>query len=144
MLQNTQKEIGIAHDICVYAHAGQTDKAGQPYYLHPEYVAEQVAEPDEKVAALLHDVLEDTNFPLSVLEAVFNSEVIDALKLLCHQKGMPYMEYIERLSSNKIAKAVKMADLKHNMEISRIPAPSEKDYSRLEKYKKALAFLEKA
>ncbi len=134
----------IAHDICVYAHAGQVDKAGRPYHLHPEHVAEQVTSPDEKIVALLHDVLEDTSFPVSVLEAVFNEDVIKALRLLCHDKSVPYMDYVKRLSENKIARAVKMADLKHNMDLSRLSAPSKKDYLRLEKYKKALAFLESA
>ncbi len=142
--QSTQKQVDLARDICVYAHAGQTDKAGKPYHLHPEYVASQVAEPDEKIVALLHDVLEDTDFPLSVLKAVFNEEVIQALLLLCHDKSVPYIEYVERLSKNKIARAVKMADLKHNMDLSRLTAPTEKDYQRLEKYKKALALLESA
>ncbi len=144
MSQSTQKEMSIAHDICVYAHAGQVDKAGRPYHLHPEHVAEQVTSPDEKIVALLHDVLEDTSFPVSVLKAVFNEDVIKALRLLCHDKSVPYMDYVERLSKNKIARAVKMADLKHNMDLSRLPVPTEKDYRRLEKYKKALAFLENA
>ncbi len=144
MSQSTQREIDLARDICVYAHAGQVDKAGRPYHLHPEHVAEQVTNPDEKIVALLHDVLEDTSFPVSVLEAVFNQDVLKALRLLCHDKSEPYMDYVERLSKNKIARAVKMADLKHNMDLSRLPAPTEKDYQRLEKYKKALALLESA
>lgn len=142
MSQSTQKQVDLARDICVYAHTGQTDKAGKPYYMHPEHVASQVEKPDEKIVALLHDVLEDTDFPLSVLKAVFNEEVVQALLLLCHDKNIPYMEYIEKIGANKTAKAVKMADLKHNMDISRIPNPQEKDYARLEKYKKALSFLE--
>ena len=142
MSQSTQKQVDLARDICVYAHTGQTDKAGKPYHLHPEHVASQFTEPSEKIVALLHDVLEDTDFPLSVLKAVFNDEVIQALLLLCHDKSVPYMEYVEKISANKIAKAVKTADLKHNMDISRIPNPTEKDYSRLEKYKKALQILE--
>ncbi|MCD8025782.1 MAG: GTP pyrophosphokinase [Clostridiales bacterium] len=141
MLQDTQNQTDLARNICVYAHVGQTDKAGMPYHLHPEYVASQVTEPDEKIAALLHDVLEDTDFPLSILKAVFNDEIIQALLLLRHDENVPYMEYIVKVSTNKIAKAVKIADLKHNMDISRIPNPTEKDYVRLEKYKAALEIL---
>lgn len=141
-MQNTQKKVEIARDICLYAHAGQFDKAGKPYHLHPEYVAEQVDKPNEKIAALLHDVLEDTDFPVSVLEAVFDEEVMDALRLLRHDKDIPYMDYVEKLSVNEIARDVKIADLKHNMDLSRIPEPTEKDYARLEKYKKALTLLE--
>lgn len=140
--QSTQKQIDLAHDICVYAHSGQTDKAGKPYHFHPEYVASQVSKPSEKITALLHDVLKDTDFPLSVLKAIFDEEVIEALLLLCHDKSVPYMEYIEKISANETAKAVKIADLKHNMDISRIPYPTEKDHLRLEKYKKAIKILE--
>lgn len=144
MSENIQNKIEIARDICRYAHAGQTDKAGQPYYMHPEQVAEFINEPKAKIAALLHDVLEDTDFPVSVLVCVFGNEITDALLLLKHDKSVPYLEYIENLKSNKTARAVKAADLRHNMNLSRIPNPSEKDYKRLEKYKKALAILEGA
>ena len=142
MLQDTQKKLNLAHDICVYAHKGQTDKAGQPYYLHPESVAAQVNEPNEKIVALLHDVLEDTDFPISVLEALFGGDVMEALKLLNHDKSVPYLDYVKELCKNNFARAVKIADLKHNMDLSRIPEPTEKDYARVEKYKKALKFLE--
>lgn len=142
MSQNTQKEVDLARDICVYAHSGQTDKAGNPYHYHPENVSERVETPDEKITALLHDVLEDTDFPLSVLEALFGKDVADALKLLNHDKSVPYGDYIVELSGNDIARSVKIADLKHNMDMSRIPNPAEKDFIRLEKYKKALAYLE--
>lgn len=138
----TQREIGLAHDICVYAHAGQVDKAGKPYYLHPEFVAGQVSKPEEKVVALLHDVMEDTDFPVSVLRAIFSDEVMEPLLLLKHKKGVPYMEYIKALSANRTARTVKMADLKHNMDLSRIQSPTENDYQRIEKYKKALGYLQ--
>lgn len=142
MSEIIQNKIKIARDICRYAHTGQTDKAGKPYYMHPEQVAEFVDKPDEKITALLHDVLEDTDFPFSVLKELFGSDIADALLLLNHDKSVPYLEYVKNLSSNKIAKAVKAADLKHNMDLNRILNPTEKDYDRLEKYKKALALLE--
>ena len=144
MPENIQNQIELARDICRYAHSGQTDKACRPYHTHPEQVAEFVKEHKAKIAALLHDVLEDTEFPVSVLAALFGSEIMNALELLNHDKSVPYLEYVERLSSNEIAKEVKAADLRHNMDLSRIPDPTEKDFKRLEMYKKALTILEDA
>lgn len=102
--------ITIAHDICVYAHRGQVDKAGKPYYLYPEYVAAQVEGESEKIVALLHDMMEDTDFPVSVLEALFGQDIMDALYLLRHDKSVPYLDSVTRLKDNPIARTVKLAD----------------------------------
>ena len=136
------KAIELAYDICVYAHAGQVDKAGCPYHLHPEYVSDHVEGETEKVVALLHDVMEDTDFPVSVLEQLFSQEVMAALYLLRHDPGVEYMEYIRRLKDNAVAKAVKVADLSHNMRLDRLPQVSPKDVARVSKYKKAMSFLQ--
>ena len=102
-----------------------------------------VNEPDQKIAAYLHDVIEDTPITADdLLNMGFTPKIVDSIKLLTKDKNVPYEEYLKNIRSDSIARAVKIADLKHNMDLSRIPNPTEKDYARLEKYKKALAFLE--
>ncbi len=144
MSESMSRKVEIAHDICLYAHAGQVDKAGQPYYLHPENVADHVDSETEKIVALLHDVMEDTEFPASVLEVLFGDEVMTALGLLRHEPGIEYLDYIERLKANAVARAVKEADLGHNMQLKRLPSIEPDDIVRMEKYKKALALLRQA
>ena len=126
------------------AHDGQLDKAGQPYIYHPLRVM-LYAEGDEKVkcAGVLHDVMEDSPITESDLKKEgFDDEIITALKLLTRSEGQDYFEYVKNLKGNPIAKAVKLADLKDNMDMSRIKEPKERDFLRHEKYKKAKALLE--
>ncbi|MDD5946003.1 MAG: HD domain-containing protein [Clostridia bacterium] len=135
--------INKAISIAALAHDGQTDKAGKPYIFHPLRVMLN-AEGDENVkcAAVLHDVLEDTAITVADLEAAgFGENIITALKLLTRTPDDDYMEYVKRLKNNSIAKAVKLADLADNMDMSRIPSPTERDFARLEKYKCALEIL---
>ena len=135
--------INKAISIAALAHDGQTDKAGKPYIFHPLRVMLN-AEGDENVkcAAVLHDVLEDTAITVADLEAAgFGENIITALKLLTRTPDDDYMEYVKRLKNNSIAKAVKLADLADNMDMSRIPSPTERDFARLEKYKRALEIL---
>lgn len=134
----TRKAAQIAYE----AHAGQVDKAGWPYIHHPLHVAEQVESEYEVCAALLHDVCEDTEWTLDGLrEQGFPAEVIDALALLTHDKAVPYMDYVARVKANPIAVAVKMADLRHNADLTRLDAPTEKDQERAEKYRQAYKML---
>ena len=127
------------------AHQGQLDKGGHPYILHPKRVAEKCATKTEKITALLHDVLEDSEYTLDDLRKEgFGEDILEALTYLTHRDGEGYAEYIERICENPLAVRVKYADLQDNMDISRIPNPTERDYARLEKYKKALARIEKA
>ena len=142
MSASTRNQIELARDICIYAHAGQVDKAMCPYHIHPEYVSDHVDGEVEKVVALLHDVLEDTGFPASVLEELFGQEVFEALCLLRHEPNTEYMEYIRRLSCNPIARAVKIADLEHNMQLNRLQSVDEDDLRRVAKYKAALSVLQ--
>lgn len=135
--------INKAISIAALAHDGQTDKAGKPYIFHPLRVMLN-AEGDENVkcAAVLHDVLEDTAITVADLEAAgFGENIITALKLLTRTPDDDYMGYVKRLKNNSIAKAVKLADLADNMDMSRIPSPTERDFARLEKYKRALEIL---
>ena len=135
----TRKALNIA----AKAHEGQTDRAGVPYIVHPVIVADNVEGGElETCAALLHDVVEDTDWTIEALaQEGFPVEVTDALKLLTHQSGMPYMEYVAAVKENPVARAVKLSDLAHNMDLGRLPEVTDKDRARVEKYSKAREFL---
>ena len=92
----------------------------------------------EKAVAYLHDVLEDTNVTMDELRKMFPNEIVDGVLTLTHRKDESYFEYISRVSTSKLAKKVKAADLLHNLDITRIKEPTKQDYQRLEKYKKAI------
>lgn len=128
------------------AHLGQVDKGGHPYIMHPIAVASNslLETSEEKVVGWLHDVLEDTDITLKELQDVFPPTVTDALVLLNHDKAVPYMDYIQTIidSKNIIAIKVKMADLENNMQLNRIPNPTDRDFERVEKYKRAYNMLE--
>lgn len=133
-----------ALNLCFEAHKDQKDKSGQPYVFHPFHLAEQMEDETTTIVALLHDVVEDTNYTFEDLENMdFGAEVIQALRLLTHDDDTPYMEYVATLKSNPVARAVKLADLHHNSDLSRM-APeqiNEKAIKRAEKYKAAIKLL---
>ena len=136
---NTKK----AMKICFEAHKEQLDKSGMPYVFHPFHVAEQMDSEATVITALLHDVVEDTDTTLDDFRREgFSEDIIAALALLTHSKDTPYMDYIAAISNNPIARTVKIADLKHNMDTTRLDVIDEKAERRLEKYHKALAILE--
>lgn len=127
--------------LCYQAHHGQVDKAGIPYVFHPIHLAEQMTDEETIVAALLHDVMEDTAVTLDQLKQMgFAPSILEALSLLTHQEGTPYQEYVRRLSGNPIARAVKIADLRHNMDETRT-AGLPRNEERVRKYQTALQFL---
>lgn len=96
----------------------------------------------ETCAALLHDVVEDSDWTIEMLAAEgIPSDALEAIKLLTHKEGIPYMEYVESLKDNKIARKVKLADLAHNSDLSRLSEVSEKDRARIRKYNKAIELL---
>lgn len=129
--------------LCFDAHKDQIDKSEIPYVYHPFHLAEQMTDELTTVVALLHDVVEDTPHTLNDLrEMGFPEEVIEALALLTHEKTVPYMEYMARIKQNPIAVAVKLADLRHNSDLTRLDHPGEKDLARVEKYRKAIRLLE--
>ena len=133
----------MALKLCFAAHKEQLDKSGMPYVFHPFHLAEQMQSEETTIAALLHDVVEDTEYTLQDLAAMgFDPVVIDALALLTHDDATPYMDYVRAIKENPIAKAVKIADLKHNSDLSRLDAVDEKALQRAEKYRQALALLE--
>lgn len=135
--------VAQALEIAVNAHSGQKDRAGVPYIFHPLTVASNMENELCVATALLHDVPEDTEISVNVLKDIYRlpDEVIEALRLLTHDKSVPYMNYIKSIASNAIAKNVKMADLTHNMDISRLNNPGQKDYDRLSKYRNAYEYL---
>lgn len=134
----TRKAMKIAYN----AHLNQVDKSGVPYIYHPIHLAEQMDTEIECIVALLHDVVEDTDITFEQLEKEFPRKVIEVLKLLTHDKNIDYMEYVKNLKVNPIAKKVKIADIKHNSDETRLEKITEKDVARRDKYKKALEILE--
>lgn len=114
-----------AMKIAYSAHHGQLDKANVPYIFHPYHLAEQMADEYSTCVALLHDVVEDTDVTLEQLCRIFPKEVTDAVALLTHDENEPYLDYVRRIRTNPIAKAVKLADLRHNTDETRIPGATE-------------------
>ena len=144
MINNMTEKEKLAYEIAFEAHKGQVDKSGKDYINHPLTVASYCNSEDERIVALLHDVVEDTNVTLEELSKIFDSNIIEALKLLTHIDDEPYLEYVARIKENKLAKAVKIADLTHNMDLSRFENPTKWDYERIEnKYKPAMELLKK-
>ena len=128
--------------LCFRAHKEQTDKSGIPYVFHPIHLAEQMGDEDTAVVALLHDVVEDTDYTLEDLRAMgFAPEVLEALSLLTHEETVPYMDYIAAIKQNPIARAVKLADLAHNSDLTRLDTVDAKALARVEKYRQAIALL---
>ena len=120
-------------------HEGQTDKAGKPYIEHPLRVMNQVESEEEKIVAVLHDIVEDTNISLNDLRNEgFSEEVVSAVECLTKQDGENYDSYIERISFNPLAVKIKLADLEDNRDLTRLPEVTDKDLERVEKYDKAL------
>ncbi len=131
-----------AMQLCFAAHKEQTDKSGMPYIFHPFHLAEQMPDECTTITALLHDVVEDTEYTLLDLENMgFPKAVVDAIALMTHDKGVPYMEYVAKIKENPIARTVKLADLQHNSDITRLDVVDKKDLQRVEKYQKALQLL---
>lgn len=126
------------------AHKDQVDKSGMPYVYHPFHLAEQMDDEYSTCVALLHDVVEDTAVTVEYLaKQGFPPEVTDAIKLMTHDETVPYLDYVAKLKINPIAKKVKIADLKHNSDLSRLVHINDKALKRAEKYKAAIQLLEK-
>ena len=137
--QKTKKALALCFD----AHKNQKDKSGLPYVFHPFHLAEQMTTEEEIVVALLHDVVEDTDYTFADLENEgFGDSIIEALKLLTHQPDTDYMEYIRNIKTNPLATAVKLADLQHNSDVSRLDIVDAKALKRRELYLQAQAFLQ--
>jgi GTP diphosphokinase / guanosine-3',5'-bis(diphosphate) 3'-diphosphatase len=131
-----------AIEIAAAAHAAQVDKAGQPYILHPLRVMLRVAGAHERMAAVLHDVVEDTPVTLERLtQEGFPTEVVAAIAALTKNPGESRLQAAARAAANPIARAVKLADNAENMDLSRIANPTDKDFARLKEYEQVRALL---
>ena len=143
----TSPSLGDALILATASHRGQTDKAGRPYILHPLQVMQNLgrdATEEERIVALLHDVVEDCEVsPQDLRERGYSETVLEALALVTKVEGEDYDEFMRRLAPNPIARRVKIADLTDNLDLSRIATPSEADFERREKYRRALDFLQK-
>ncbi|MBE5944137.1 MAG: HD domain-containing protein [Lachnospiraceae bacterium] len=126
------------------AHYGQTDNSGIPYIEHPRKVASFLSDERDKVLAMLHDVIEDTFLTEGDLRPVFGDDIVDTLLILTKGEGEDYFDYIGRITGNQSAIRVKMADIKHNSDMTRISNPTQRDFDRLAKYKKAEEILRAA
>ena len=114
-----------------------------PYVYHPFHVAEQMKDEYSTCVALLHDVVEDTDITLDELKSNgFPDEVIEALLLMTHSDDVPYLDYVKAMKDNPIARKVKLADLAHNSDLSRLDVVDEKAVERVNKYKQAILILD--
>ena len=130
--------------LCFEAHKEQIDKSGMPYAFHPFHLAEQMQDEESTIVALLHDVVEDTDYTLDDLSKMgFDDSVLTAINLMTHEDGVPYMDYVEQIKTNPIAKTVKLADLRHNSDMTRLEVVTPRDQERAEKYLAAIKLLEK-
>ena len=137
-MSTLDKAVAIAVD----AHTGQVDKYGQPYILHPVRVMSRVESPDEKIVAILHDVVEDSDRTLDDLRKEgFADDIINAIGLLTKGADEAYTDYVSRLAHNRLARRVKLADLEDNMDLRRISALTDNDSKRLQRYHWAWQFL---
>ena len=124
-----------AMQLCFDSHKEQVDKSGMPYIFHPLILAEQMDTEETTIVALLHDVVEDTHVTLEDLRSMgFGETVLEAINLMTHEKGVPYMEYVAAIKKNPIARQVKIADLRHNSTLSRLDSVGQKDLERVAKY----------
>jgi (p)ppGpp synthase/HD superfamily hydrolase len=131
--------IELALHVAMSVHRGQVDKGGFAYIFHPIRVMMLCQTDAERVAALLHDVVEDG--PAGILDQmadVFPPEILEAVEHLTKRKGESYPAFIDRCCQNPIARAVKMADLTDNSDLSRIPHPTREDWKRKGKYLDAM------
>lgn len=128
-----------AIEIAAIAHTGQVDKAGAPYILHPLRVMLSRDNDLERICAVLHDVIEDSDITFEDLcKQTFSEEVINVLDCLTKRDGESYDAFIDRVIKNETACRVKLADIADNMDLARIKQPTEKDRERIKKYEKAV------
>ena len=136
---NLERAIEIAQE----AHKGVKDKRGHDYIHHPIRVMHAMSNDQEKIVAILHDVAEDSDWTFDRLkEEGFEDSAIESLRCVTkYSEEEDYQEFIKRAATNKIATKVKIADIEDNLDLSRLGTLTEKDLTRIEKYKKALKYL---
>jgi guanosine-3',5'-bis(diphosphate) 3'-pyrophosphohydrolase len=142
MIASNMSTLERAIAIAAEAHAGEFDRAGQPFILHPIRVMIRLAGSEERIVAVLHDVVEDTSITLDYLrDAGFSEVVVNAIEALTKLPGETRLQAAERAAVNPIARSVKLADNADNMDLSRIVSPTEKDYARIREYEQVRALL---
>lgn len=128
--------------LCMVKHWKQKDKAGKRYVWHPIHVMINVKGYNEKIVALLHDIVEDTEITVPDLKNLkFSKEVIEAVDVITKKKDQEYFSYLKSIKDNSIAKKVKIEDLKHNSDLKRLRSITQKDIDRAIRYKKAIDYL---
>ncbi len=138
-------DLETAIRLATEAHAGQVDKAGQPYILHPLKLMLKFQSEEEMIAAVLHDVVEDSSLTLEYLiDTGFSPTIVEAVACLTKKKGEIYEDFIMRLSSNELARKIKIEDIKDNLDLTRLTKITDKDLARVEKYHRALQLLKAA
>jgi (p)ppGpp synthase/HD superfamily hydrolase len=131
-----------ALQIAIRAHAGQKDKAGHDYILHPIRVAERCSDPRAKIVALLHDTIEDSDVTAEYLrEEGFTEEIVEAVLAVTRREVEEYDDYVHRAAQNELGRMVKRADLEDNMDIRRLPELTDRDVERLRKYLRAWQYI---
>jgi len=130
--------IETAVQMALNAHEGQTDKSGETYILHPLRLMHNVETEEEKIVALLHDVVEDSDKTFEDLEDDFSDEIISAVKCMTKQEGESYSEFIQRAKQNEIAREVKKADIRDNLDVERLDELEDSDLQRIKKYHRSL------
>ncbi|HNR37929.1 MAG TPA: HD domain-containing protein [Acidobacteriota bacterium] len=131
-----------AIEIAARGHAGQTDKAGAPYILHPLRVMLRLETLEERIAGVLHDVIEDCGWTLDSLRAEgFSETVLAALAAVTKRAGEAYEDFVLRAAAHPVGRRVKLADLEDNCDLARIAAPTDRDRARIEKYRRAIALI---
>ncbi len=137
--------IAKAVELAARAHAGQKDKSGNPYLLHPLRVMLQMHSLEERLVAILHDVVEDSDLtPADLLSAGFPVAVVEAIECISRKADESYEQFIDRVSRNRLAAKVKVEDLRDNLDLTRLPVLSENDFTRVTKYHRALVSLRDA
>ncbi len=138
MTQSLERAIAIA----ATAHAGQVDKGGAPYILHPLKVMLRMTTLEQRIVAVLHDVVEDCGISLDDLRKEgFSQEILSAIESVTKVPGESYEDFVDRAAQNPIGRVVKLADLEENSDLSRIASPSWEDLERIEKYRRAIGRL---
>lgn len=141
-MKSLNEQLEKAIQVASLKHEGQKDKSGNPYIFHLLHVMNNVEGLETKIVAVLHDILEDTDMTREELLLLgFSESIVDAIEILTKPKQQVYMDYIKNVNRNKIAKEVKLVDLKHNMDLTRLEDITEKDLKRSEKYFKAYKYL---
>ncbi len=134
--------LDIAIALACSAHAGQVNKAGKAYILHPLRLMLCFDDLDAQIVAVLHDVIEDSEHSLGDLQGLgFDAHVISAIDCLTKRPGENYQRFLERVATHPLATRVKIQDITDNLDVTRLPALTDKDFERVRKYHQALAYL---